>query len=180
MPPWPVWHVSQQPQIFQLGNRQSGLLALRVWKAPLFSDDSGELGGFDRAPIAGDPEAIKGVKAIIDYEWLHTRQLQFSQQLIYGLIAFLSFLVWWWHRGQRVLLWMIVYALTPLLFVLLLDAHLALPYYVAMGLTQPVNCLHDISLWFLLLWLLQSVAVRSGCHLPLQSRLTTWVGAQSR
>ena len=154
MPPWPVWHVSQQPQIFQLGNRQSGLLALRVWKAPLFSDDSGELGGFDRAPIAGDPEAIKGVKAIIDYEWLHTRQLQFSQQLIYGLIAFLSFLVWWWHRGQRVLLWMIVYALTPLLFVLLLDAHLALPYYVAMGLTQPVNCLHDISLWFLLLWLL--------------------------
>lgn len=154
MPPWPVWHVSQQPQVFQLGNRQNGLLAFRVWKAPLFSDDSGELGGLDGPPMVGGPEAIAGAKAIIDYEWLHTRQLQFSQQLIYGLIALLSFLVWWWHRGQRVLLWMIGYALTPLIIVLLLDAHLGLPYFLAMGLTQPANCLHDVSLWFLLLWLL--------------------------
>jgi len=154
MPPWPLWPVSQQPQVFYIGNQPNGLLALRIWKAPLFSDDSGELGGFEVAPVIGEAEAIAGARAIIDYEWLRSRQLQFGEQLIYSLVALLSFLVWWWNRGQRFLLWMIGYALTPLVVVLLVDAHLALPYSLAMGLTQPVNCLHDVSLWFLLLWLL--------------------------
>lgn len=155
MPPWPVWHISQPPQILEMGSQQSGVLAFRIWKAPLFSDDSGELGGFDEAPVIGGAEAIAGARAMVDYEWLRTRQFHFGQQLIYGVIAFLSLLIWWWDRGQRVLLWMSAYAITPLLIVLLLDAHLALPYSVGMGLTQPVNCLHDVSLWFLLLWLLR-------------------------
>jgi hypothetical protein len=153
-PPWPVWYVSQQPKAFHFSSTGSGVLAIRIWKAPLFSDDSGELGGLDGAPVVGSAEAINGAKAIIDYQWLHSRQLQFAEQLIYALIAMLSFLVWWWNRSQRLLLWMSSYALTPLIVVLLLDAHLGLPYFVAMGSTQPANCLHDVSLWFLLLWLL--------------------------
>ena len=154
MPPWPVWRVSHPPRIFPLMRPQTGVLAFRVWKAPLFSDDSGELGGFSRAPVIGSPQSIADAKAAIDYEWLHSRQLEFAQQLIYALVALLSFLVWWCDRGQRVLLWMVGYALSPAVVVLLLDAHLSLPYSLAMGLTQPANCLHDVSLWFLLLWLL--------------------------
>ena len=154
MPPWPVWHVSQPPQKFSVGGLSKGLLAFRVWKSPLLSDDSGDLGGFEIAPAIGRAEAIARAEAKINYEWLHERQLQFGEQTICGLIAFLSFLVWSRNRGQWLLLWMAIYALTPLLVVLLLDAHLALPYSVAMGFTQPVNCLHDVSLWFLLLWLL--------------------------
>ena len=154
MPSWPLWRVSQSPRTFELGQKEAGELVFRVWKAPLFSDDPGELGGFDVAPAIGSAEGILAAKANIEYEWLHRRQLHFSEQLIYGLIALLSFLVWWCDRGQRVLLWMTGYALSPLIVGLLLDAHLALPYPVAMGLTQPANCLHDVSLWFLLLWLL--------------------------
>jgi hypothetical protein len=154
MPPWPVWRVSQQPRVLQLNCEENGVLAFRIWKAPLFSDDSGELGGFDRAPVIGSPAAIADARASVEYEWLHRRQLQFAEQLVYGLVALLSFLVWWCDRGQRVLLWMAAYAITPAVVVLLLDAHLALPYSLAMGLTQPANCLHDVSLWFLLLWLL--------------------------
>ena len=154
MPPWPEWRVSQQPLIFPISDYRGGVLAFRVWKAPLFSDDPGERGGFYGPPFIGDADAIAAVKAGFDYEWLRTRQLEFGEQLIYGLVALLSFLVWWCDRSERVLLWMTTYALSPLLVVLLLDAHFALPYSLAMGLTQPANCLHDLSLWFLLLWLL--------------------------
>lgn len=154
MPPWPVWHVSEQPKVFRIGRIQGGVLAVRVWKAPLFSDDSGSLGGFAGTPIVGDAVSIAAAKASIDYEWLRGRQLEFGEQLIYGLIALFGCLVWWRNRGQWVLLWMACYAITPLIGVLLLDAHIAIPYSLAMGLTQPVNCVHDISLWLLLLWLL--------------------------
>jgi hypothetical protein len=59
LPPRPVWYISQPMQIFALGPElgpvlgptQRGVLAVRVWKAPLLSDDSGELGGFDTAPV---------------------------------------------------------------------------------------------------------------------------------
>jgi hypothetical protein len=154
MPPKPTWHVSEQPQTFELGSPQDSVLAVRVWKAPLFSDDSGELGGFGRAPIIGGAEAIAGARAVLNYEWLHSRQLQFAEQLIYGLIALLSLLVWWRGRGQWLVLWMACYAVTPVLRVLLLDAHLGLPYSVAIGLAQAVNSIHDASLWLLLTWLL--------------------------
>lgn len=155
MPPWPEWRVSRQPLIFRIADQHGGVLAFRIWKAPLFSDDPGERGGFYGAPFVGNADAIAAVKSSFDYEWLRTRQLEFAEQLIYGLVALLSFLTWWWNRAQRALLCMMGYALMPLVVVLLLDAHLALPYSVAMGLTQPANCIHDVSLWFLLLWLLQ-------------------------
>lgn len=155
MPPWPVWRVSQQPETFAIGPEQSGVIAFRVWKAPLFSDDSGERGGFDSAPLIGSPESIRAAKAAINYEWLHSRQLRFGEHLTFGLIALLSFLAWWRNRGQRLLLWMACYALMPVLAGVLRDAHLAWPYPVAMGLLQPVHSLQDVSLWLLLVWLLR-------------------------
>ena len=50
LPPRPIWYVSQPAQTFELGpvnlgQVQHGVLALRVWKAPLLSDDSSEMGG---------------------------------------------------------------------------------------------------------------------------------------
>ncbi|WP_162601880.1 PP2C family protein-serine/threonine phosphatase [Occallatibacter savannae] len=155
MPPWPQWRVSQQPRVFAIEQGTSGLLAFRVWKAPLFSDDSGEQGGFDSAPVIGSPNSITAAKAVIDYDWLQSRQLRFGESLTFGLIALLSFLAWWRNRAQWLVLWMACYALTPVLAGILRDAHLAWPYSVAMGLLQPVHSLHDVSLWLLLLWLMR-------------------------
>lgn len=164
MPPWPVWRVSQQPRIFEVSPGQSGVLAFRVWKAPLFSDDPGERGGFDSAPVVGNLESIAAAKAVIDYEWLHSRQLRFGEHLTFWLIALLGFLAWWRNRGQWLVFWMACYALTPVLAGILRDAHLAWPYPVAMGLLQPVNSLHDVSLWLLLLWLLRLNDDRPTSH----------------
>ena len=153
-PPYPVWFASQQPQIFRLGHVDSDVLAFRVWKAPLLSDDPGAVGGFAEAPQIGDNGAIATAKAAIDYQWLKSRQFLFGEHLIYALIAVLSFLMWWRNRKQWVLLWMMGFALAPLVSVLLLNAHVSWPYVVTMGLSQPVNSIQDISLWLLLLWLL--------------------------
>ena len=48
---------------------------------------------------------------------------------------------------------------------LLVNAHLGWPYPVAMGAAQPVSAMQDVSLWFLLLWLLPLHRDRGLCRL---------------
>lgn len=152
--PRPVWYYSQPAQTFSLGHGQNGVLAVRVWKAPLLSDDSGKAGGFEVAPIVGSPEAIANAKAALEYQWLHSRQFLFGENLIYALIAVLSFLLWLRNSSRWLLFWVTGFALVPPLNVVLLSAHMSWPYILAMGAAQPLSSIRDISLWFLLLWLL--------------------------
>jgi diguanylate cyclase (GGDEF)-like protein len=137
-----------------LGQVQNGVLAVRVWKAPLLSDDSGKAGGFEAAPVVGSPEAIANAKAALDYQWLHSRQFLFGENLIYALIAVLSFLLWLRNSSRWLLFWVTGFALVPPLNVVLLNAHIRWPYILAMGAAQPLSSIRDVSLWFLLLWIL--------------------------
>jgi diguanylate cyclase (GGDEF)-like protein len=154
LPPHPVWYISQPMQSFELGQVQQGVLAVRVWKAPLLSDDSGERGGFDAAPLIGSPEAIANASAAYEFQWLRSRQLHFGANLLCAVIAFLSFLLWVRSPSRWVLFWMAGFAIAQPVVLLLLNAHLGLPYSLAMGAVQPLNAIQDVSLWFLLLWLL--------------------------
>lgn len=154
LPPHPVWYYSQAARIFELGRVQRGVLAVRVWKAPLLSDDSGMDGGFEAVPLIGSQEAIANAKAALDYEWLHARQFLFGENLFYALVALLAFLLWYRNRSRRLLFWMTGFAFVPPANLLLLNAHFRLPYIVAMGVDQPLSSIRDVSLWFLLLWLL--------------------------
>jgi diguanylate cyclase (GGDEF)-like protein len=165
LPPHPVWYVSQPPQTFALGRVQHGVLALRVWKAPLLSDDSGELGGFDAAPFIGSPDAIATAAAAYKFHWLRSRQLHFGANLLCALIAILSFLLWLRAPSQWVLFWMSGFAIAQPAILLLVNAHLALLYPLAMGLAQPVSAIQDVSLWFLLLWLLSLRQSRVLCRI---------------
>lgn len=152
--PYRVWYYSQPPQVFDLGSSASGVLAVRVWEAPLFSDDSGDAGGFATAPLIGSPEAIDTAREALQYRWLSRRQFLLGENLLYALIALISFLAWIRGRGRWLLFWMTGYALAPVLTLLFLGADLRWPYVVAVGATQPIAAMQDISLWFLLLWLL--------------------------
>jgi len=162
LPPRPIWYRSQPMQTFELGpvpGQVSGqqlrvTLAVRVWKAPLLSDDSGELGGFDAAPLIGTPQAIANAKAANEYQWLRTRQLHFGANLLCATLAFLSFLLWLRAPSRWVLFWMAGFAIAQPAILLLVNAHLGLPYPLAMGAVQPLSAMGDVSLWFLLLWLL--------------------------
>lgn len=153
--PRPVWYYSQPPQIFNLGQARRGVLAVRVWKAPLLSDDSGKTGGFAAVPIIGSTEAVATARSALEYQWLHSRQFVFGENLLYALIALLSFLLWCRKPSRWLLFWMTGFALASPANLLLLNAHFRWPYVLAMGLDQPLVSIRDISLSFLLLWLLR-------------------------
>ena len=155
MAPFPVWDNRQQPHIFPLPPGDSAVLALRVWRAPPLSDeDPGLRAGFMTAPLVGTPKAVADAKGALDFKWLNGHQFLFTENLLYALVALLSGLAWLRHRDQRVLFWMMIFTVMPPVLVLLLDARLPVPYALAMGLAQPITCIRNISLWFLLLWLL--------------------------
>lgn len=170
--PRPVWYFSQPPQIFSLGQAQQGVLAVRVWKAPLLSDDFGQIGGFETAPLVGSLDAIANAKDALDYRWLSSRQFLFGENLIYALIALLSFLLWLRNSSRRLLFWMTGFTVAPPLRILLLKSHIAWPYVFAMGVDQPLSSFRDISLWFLLLWLLLLHEHRAIARL---TRILAWI-----
>ena len=165
LPPRPVWYISQPAQSFELGEVQHGVLAVRVWKAPLLSDDSGELGGFEAAPLIGNPEAIATAKSADEFQWLRSRQLHFGANLLCAAIAFLSFLLWLRAPGRWVLFWMTGFAIAQPTILLLMNAHLGWPYSLAMAAGQPLHAVQDVSLWFLLLWLLSLHENRGLCRI---------------
>ena len=101
LPPNPLWpEFSQPPKVFGLGSVRQGVLAFRVWKAPLLSDDSGLRGGFEGPPLAGTSYAITLHKALLDYQWLRSRQLSFGLNTLYGIIGFLTLIAWLRNRQQ--------------------------------------------------------------------------------
>jgi hypothetical protein len=155
MPPRPSYFYGEGEQTFGLGAVRDGVLAVRVWKAPLNSFDNGLMGGFAATPVVGAPVAIAALRAQADYRWLRSQQYFFALQSLYGLVALLSLLFWLRDRSQRVLLWMAVYCASPVVAMFLVELRLPLSFNFALGWLQPVLSLHDVGLWFLLLWLLK-------------------------
>lgn len=155
-PPHAVWYaLSQPPQTFAWPSAKDGVLALRVWNAPLMSEDSGSRGGFDSPMLAGTSKAITAAKAELDYQWLRSRQIVFGEDLLYLLVAVLGLLAWLRDRRQWPFLWMSIFAFTSTTRTLLYGLGLPLPRALADAIASPLSSLRDISLWFLLLTLLQ-------------------------
>lgn len=154
-PPGTSFPYSPPVQTFGLGPARDGVLALRVWKAPLISFDSDQLGGLYAPPTIGSPSAIAAHKAQLDYEWLRSRQYSFGLQSLYALVMVLGLLAWLRNRSQRILLWIAVFSGAPVIGLFLVGLRLPLDFYVALGWLQPVLSLEDIGLWFLLLYLLK-------------------------
>jgi Stage II sporulation protein E (SpoIIE) len=163
-PPYPIWYRSTDPPaIYTLGpgtlksapeHDLYGTIAIRVWKAPLLSDDSGLSGGFEGAPVVGYPDSIAAYKATLDYQWLRSNLVSFSEYLLYGIAGLLSLFSWLRDRQQRTLLWMTGFALSPLIRLVLYGLRITWPVGLSNALGPPFSSIRDISLWFLLLWLL--------------------------
>ena len=154
LPPHPVWYFDQKPHPFPLKGG-AGVLAVRVWNAPPLSDeDAGLKGGFVSMPLVGTPGAIADAREALDYRWLRSHQFVFTENLVYALVALLSFLAWMRNREQWILLWVTGFTLSPVVTLLFLHARIPIPYTFSMSADQPALSLRDISLWFLLLWLL--------------------------
>lgn len=173
LPPNPLWpEFSQPPQTLGLGSVHQGVLALRVWKAPLISEDSGLRGGFEAPPLAGTPYAIAMHKALLDYQWLRSRQLFFGLNSLYGIVGFLTLISWMRNRQQWQLFWMAGFAITRIVEMIIYDLRLPWPLAVANALWQPFSAFRSVSLWFLLLWLLQ---LRQSRPLVRLTRVCAWI-----
>ena len=154
LPPHPVWYFDQRPHTWGLGPARSGVLAVRVWKAPFGSNDDGRQGGFYAPAMLGSPVAITAAMGMVDYRWLRGRQVIFGLESLYGLVAVLGFLVWLRDKRQWLAFWMAMFAVARPLAVILLSLKLPISMVVGIGLNQPVYVLGDVSLWYVLLWLL--------------------------
>jgi serine phosphatase RsbU (regulator of sigma subunit) len=151
---------------FNLGVPQSGVLAVRVWKAPPVTDGTPFQGGFIAAPVFGEIDAVERYKISLDFEWLRNAQFAFALNSLYALAALLAFLAWLRDRNQALLLWTTGYCIAhPVLF-LALFARLAITRDVQLMIFAPATGIRDISLWFLLLLLL---------HLDENQALARWV-----
>jgi hypothetical protein len=155
MPPHWVAYSPVPAQTFGLGQARSGVLAVRVWKMPLLSNDDGTAGGFEATPLIGSPQAIADAKGNLEFEWLRRHQFQFALTSLYGLVAILSFSAWFRDRRQWLLFWTGMFAACLVAELFLGGLRLHDSFAVLISLDQIEIAIREMSLWFLLLWLLQ-------------------------
>ncbi len=155
MPPHWVWYSGVPAQIYNLGPARDGVLAVRVWKSPLFSTDDGKGGGFEAVPSVGSPEAIASARGDMEFEWLHRQQFRFALTSLYALVALLSLFAWLRDRKQWLLFWTMMFASSLVLELFLGGLRLHVSFAVLTFLTQIEVSVREVSLWFLLLWLLK-------------------------
>lgn len=156
LPPHATWWLAGHSAVYPLGAAPvTGVLALRVWKAPLSSVDLNTSGGLNAAPELGSP-------SVLDLHAALPRYLQASgvlPQILIGAVIFvaglLALVLFLWERKQWLYLWLAIYLLAngmnafrvfgPILYGL---RFVGLQFYI-----QFVGAFADISLWLLLLTL---------------------------
>jgi hypothetical protein len=155
LPPDPSWPASPNPHIFGFPAESSGTLAIRVWAAPLASSASGNSGGLLGPPLIGDAASIEGSMALRDYDWLRSVLYPVGLNFHYLIAACVALVMWLRRREERLLLWFAIFASTPAIWGMVYELRLPVSALVASSVLQPLFALRDISLWFLLLLLLQ-------------------------
>ena len=157
LPPNPVWyHSFDEPLgvVIPLGSAQSGVLAIRVWKAPIVFLAGAEEGGLTRMPHIGSQEAIASHDAELHYRWLSSNQFSFGVMLLSTIAALLALIAWVRNRSRTVLLWLALTLLFPLEVLLIANAPGLLQFrwsYATVGVSISVR---DLAAWFLLISLL--------------------------
>jgi hypothetical protein len=168
LPPDPSW---QSPFIFGPGNLfwphvftlraesgnsgpVAGMLAIRVWMAPYVAFSFENSGGLRATPIAGSQEAIAGLETTAYFQWLESNLYQIVAACVAGVVALLALLAWLRNRTQWMLFWLALYTAHPVILFPIVTAQWLLPFHWSYGLVAPLVGLQDLSLWFLLLYLL--------------------------
>jgi len=115
LPPHAVWHVGHR-QSFALPvssiGESDGVLALRVWKAPLSSVDLSTGGGLNASPIIGDTSLIGTTVANGDFQSLLASLYGRAISYFFMLMAILSFFAWMRNRAQKLFLWFSIWLMS--------------------------------------------------------------------
>jgi hypothetical protein len=156
LPPHPSWFYSDYPRSFPLIGSAVGVLAIRVWKAPLDIFSLAEAGGISVPPLVGDPDTIDLQEQAISWDFVRSELFDYSLVLLRVFIGVLCLVLWSRNRREQLFIWVGIFTVTPVAMDMLQHLFL-LPfsYELARFINQPIYVLYSVSLWFLLVWLLQ-------------------------
>lgn len=145
---------SASSQAFPLGRPLQGVLAIRVWTAPLDSASPGNDRGMTATPMVGTSDAIAEIQTANSYAQAKGSLVDFIQILILGTIMVIGFIAWVRNRNQKMLFWMVLFLGASILTLLRNPLDFAQLHRVQTLILWPAHCFEDISLWYLLLYLL--------------------------
>ena len=156
VPPHPVWYwpQSRPSRVIALGPAQSGVLAIRVWKAPYVFYSFPNEGGLIGVPRIGSAQAAANLQAARQLEWLQSRLLDITEVRIAALAGLIAFLFWMRDRSRTVLLWLAIAMEIRIAGFELLDRQGHVPFQVAYGFWGLVIQLNNAAVWLLLIALL--------------------------
>ena len=152
LPPRAEWWIVGHANVYPLPGT-SGLLALRVWKAPLSSVDPAEVGGFTQSPLLGDASLLASQARSAAYDNDERRLPNSLISAVNLVIGVLSFLLYLRDRKQGLYLWLALYLVAGGLQGLqgLSVFRLGMMWHTYQLLTQLLSSAQDISMWLILL-----------------------------
>jgi hypothetical protein len=142
------------PQTIGLGRPRQGVLAIRVWTAPLDSASAGNDRGMTATPLVGTPEAVAEIESANKHTQAKLSLVGFVQMVLLGEVVLIGFAAWVRNRNQKLLFWMIMFVGASILTLLTTPLDIPWLHRIQTIVLWPVHCIEDISLWYLLLYLL--------------------------
>jgi len=158
LPPRPVWYPGHR-QSFELPfssvTGADGVLALRVWKAPLTSTDPATGGGLTSPPLIGSSPAISAIVGDGDFHRLRSSLYGRALTLFFMLMAVFAFSVWMRDRDHKLYLCFTVWLLARVaLFYLSSDRIIgSVPMVAWNGALTMFHSISDCAVLLLLLYL---------------------------
>lgn len=156
MPPNANWWSSGHSVVYPLPSSPgTGVLALRVWKAPLSSIDPSTNGGFESTPLLGDPGVLAAQAKLPFYTNDETGLPGLLIAAVVLIVGVFSLLLYFRDRTQGLYLWLALYLVASGLRGLenLSAFNFDLTFRSTQLATQFLICFQDISIWVILLYL---------------------------
>ena len=149
LPPHPVWQfsASESSAAVLLGTAQSGVIAIRVWKAPIVFLSFPNEGGLRTIPQAGTSEAVAALQAADDYRRFRGKEFSISVARISAIGGLLALLFWLRNRQRTVLIWLALVMFDPIEMFYVGFMHFRV-FYGLVGVAIGIN---DMALWLLLI-----------------------------
>jgi len=159
-PPHPVWYADSSTAV-KLEPARSGVLAIRVWRAPFLSIGLNDLGGFRAPPLVGHAREIAALRRAGYNAGFRFDVSYFILCPLYLLAALLGFLPWLGDRSKSAYLWMSCFSIA-MLAMLFASTPIALSATVPLllAINRVGIGVRDIALLYMLLWLLDLRRIR--------------------
>ena len=157
LPPHASWYYNFRafPKSIPLTGAPEGVLAVRVWKAPLDVFDPAEVGGI-YMPQVGDPNTISLRADASEWHLISADLFDYGLVLVRAFIALMCLVLWYRDRKELLFVWVSIYTAAPVAIDILNRLFsIPFPWNVARSLNQPIYVLYHVSMWFVLVWLLR-------------------------